>query len=222
MNASHSRATCARAADPRRGYTLVEMLVVIGIIGVLGVALLGSFSYLKTTAWQTRAQTQVSHVAAGLTVYLQNERSWPDVLLAKTEFDAEACALLQNAKIVDITTWKDFNSDGTGKTLNENSPDRYGLLDPWGVSIMRKNPLSLEDAVKNHRLQFRLDKNFDGYVDASEGSPNGVKVRGSVLVWSRGPDGYDDDSGKNPKAKHRYPYDDRLSWNYGQAKAENP
>ncbi len=218
MTSSSLSLTCSVAKRQRHGYTLMEMLVVIGIIGLLSITLLSSFGYLKTTAWQTRAQSQVSQIATGLTIYLQNERHWPKELIDKTEFDADACYALQKYKIADVTTWV---KNGDDKAINENSPDRYGLLDPWGAAIMRKNPLATENDVKNHRLQFRLDKNFDGYVDASEGAPNSVKVRSSVIVWSRGPDGYDDFSGDNPKARNHYPYDDRLSWNYGQAKAEN-
>jgi type II secretory pathway pseudopilin PulG len=197
------------------------MLVVIGIIGILAVALLGSFGYLKKTAWKSRAQAQVSQVAAALTVYLQSERAWPDELLNKKEFDADVCAVLQKNKIVDVSTWSKVPTDGAAGTLSENSPDRFGLLDPWGRAIMRKNPLAVEAMVKDHRLQYRLDQNLDGYVDASEGAPKGVKVRASVLVWSRGVDGYDDAEGKNPKAKNRYPYDDLLSWNFAGAAAEN-
>lgn len=204
------------AASPRRGYTLVEMLVVIGIIGLLSITLLSSFSYLKTTAWQTHAQSQATQIATALSVHLQTKRSWPDELLGKTEFDADACYALQKYKIADVTTWK-ANGD-----KNEDSPDRYGLLDPWGAAIMRKNPLSSENDVKRHRLQYRLDINLDGVVDASEGAPKNVPVRCSALVWTRGPDGVDDFTGENPRARNRYPYDDRLSWNYGQAKAENP
>jgi prepilin-type N-terminal cleavage/methylation domain-containing protein len=221
MKTSPSNNLVFRTARLQSGFTLVEMLVVIGIIGILAVAMLSSFGYLKKTAWQTRAQAQVSHVATALTVYLQNERSWPEELLNKHEFDADACAVLQTAKMVDITTWKTLPTEGTAGTINENSPDRHGLMDPWGRSAMRKNPLATEAEVKMHRIQYALDENFDGYVDSSEGSPKGVRVRGSVLVWSRGPDGFDDADGKNPKAKRRYPYDDRLSWNYGQAKADN-
>ena len=205
---------------PRGGFTLVEMLVVIGIIAILAVSLLGAFTYVKTIAWQSRAQAQVSQVATALNVYLQSERSWPDKLLARTEFDAEVCGILQSEKMFDVTTWKTVPTDTTAGTLSENSPDRYGLLDPWGRAILRKNPNATEAQVKDHRLQYRLDRNLDGYVDAGEGAPKGVKVRASVLVWSRGPDGKDDADGSNPKAQGHYPYDDRLSWNYGQAAQE--
>ena len=206
----------APARPPRRsGFTLTEMLVVLGIIGLLTAALLGSFGYIKTTAWQSRAQSQVHLIATALTVYLQNERAWPAELLSRTEFDDEACWFLQDNKLLEVTTWKDHAAG----LKNPDSPDRYGLLDPWGKAIMRRTPTSPENAVSMHRIQYRLDKNYDGYVDASEGAPQSVKVRAAVLVWSRGPDGLDDFNSSNPKARGRYPYDDRLSWNHGAARS---
>lgn len=211
-------------AYSHRGFTLVELLVVIGLIGILSVALVGSFGYLKTSAWQSRAQAQVSNAATALTAYLQKNRSWPDELLSNTkkEFDADVCAALQRYQIIDVSTWKTLPSvTDTKGVKNLNSPDQCGLLDPWGRARIRKilanggDPQN-ELEVETHRLQYRLDEDFDGYVDAAEGAPKGARVRGSVLVWSRGPDGLDDADGKNPKAKTRYPYDDRLSWSFGK------
>jgi prepilin-type N-terminal cleavage/methylation domain-containing protein len=215
--ASNDIGPAAAQSARRSGFTLTEMLVVLGIIGLLTASLLGAFGYLKTTAWQSRAQSQVHLVATALTIHLQNERSWPAELVAREEFDEEACWVLQNYKLLDVTTWKNHAAG----ERNKNSPDRYGLLDPWGKATMRRKPTAEEGEVRDHRIQYRLDKNYDGFVDASEGSPQGLKVRASVLVWTRGPDGKDDFNSTNPKARGRYPYDDRLSWAHAAAKSEN-
>jgi len=209
-----------------RGFTLVEMLVVIGIMGILATSLLGAFGYVKTLAWKSRAQAQVSQVATALTVYLQSKRSWPAELLDRDEFDEEASWVLQETKLFDVTV-KTKDSDGTFVWDKDNSGkgkaslDRFGLLDPWGRALFRKLNTAKTTAndVKAHRIQYRLDRNLDGYVDANEGAPQGVSIRASAIVWSRGKDGQDDANSKNPKAK-KYPYDDCLSWKHGEARKE--
>jgi prepilin-type N-terminal cleavage/methylation domain-containing protein len=202
----------------RSGFTLVEMLVVIGMIGILAAALIASFSHIKTVARQSHAQAQVSEVATAFNLYLQQEREWPAEWLASEEMDPDVCKVFQNRHLLDLTTWSSSNS-----VINANSIDRFGMLDPWGRAALRKNPkissasAAIESGGKlsDHRIQYRLDKDFDGYVDSGEGAPKGVKIRASVLVWSRGPDGKD-----AATQAARYPGDDRLSWNYGQSRKE--
>ena len=105
-----------------------------------------------------------------------------------------------------------------GGNLNNQSPDRFGMLDPWGRRTLKKSKVKaggLSDKppaeAENHLIQFRLDKNYDGWVDQSEGLPGkGGKVRASVLVWSRGPDGLDD------LERLGKPVDDSLSWPFAQ------
>ena len=207
----------------RGGFTLVEMLVVIGVIGLLAGALLGAFTHLKTSARQAQAQALVGEVATALTAYLQQYREWPEALTKRTEMDETACWVLQQAKLLDVTG-KRVASDGTIEE-NKSSLDRFGLLDPWGRAALRRTPsissseVTIEGGRKlsEHRLQYCLDLNYDGYVDALDKSPiKDQKIRASAIVWSRGPDGKDDyeASGK------RYPIDDRLSWNYGQARSK--
>ncbi len=207
LRASCESGTPALPTGIRTGFTLVEMLLVIGILGILATTLVGSFSYVQKAARQSQAQTLASELATALSIYLQQERSWGDVLPDKSEMDEEACWVLQEKKLFDVTTYK-----SGGAEINNDSLDRYGLLDPYGRALLRRNPgISAEEVIR-HRLQIRLDDNYDGYVEA----PDGTKVRASVLVWSRGPDGKDD-----AEKGGRYPDDDRLSWSHGKARAES-
>jgi prepilin-type N-terminal cleavage/methylation domain-containing protein len=199
------------------GFTLIEMLVVIGMLGLLAAALTASFSQVKKTARQAQAQSQVSEVATAFNLYLQQERQWPEAWETSDQMDPDVCAIFQAKKLLDLTTWAT-----NGVTISKSSLDRFGMLDPWGRAALRKNPkidsatAAIEGGrLSDHLIQYRLDLNFDGYVDASEGSPKGAKIRASVLVWSRGPDGKD-----AATQSKRYPDDDRLSWNYGAARRE--
>ena len=204
----------------KSGFTLVEMLVVIGIIGVLAGALVGSVGHLKRSAKRAKAQNMVSDAYTALNLYLQKERDWHPRMINALEMDELVCEKLVQQQLIDMKV-------DIGKS-NSTSLDRFGLLDEWGRDALRRNPLISASTqtgfdgirIEDRRIQFRLDQNLDGYVDATEGAPNGLRVRSSVVVWSRGPDGQDDFESSNPKAKNRYPYDDLISWNQSQVNAD--
>lgn len=219
----------------RGGFTLVEMLVVIGIIGILAATLITSFSYLKTTAKQSQAQALVGEVATAFTVYLQKERRWPDEWINRSNsekvLDPEACAIFQKNSMLDLTTWQTLpgiDKDGAvvmgkGEKVNASSLDKFGLLDPWGRATLRSKLKKADEntdvesggKIKDHRIQYRLDEDYDGYVDTDEGAPRG-RIRAAAIVWSRGLDGKDDPA----SGGRRYPVDDRLSWQQGKVQAE--
>jgi len=202
------------------GFTLVEMLVIIGIIGILASALVSGAGHMKRVAERTKAQRAVDDVKVALNLYLQSEREWHDILIDRLETDYDVSKILARSKLLDLVVPDD--------PATSTSLDRFGFLDEWGRKALRRNPNITgatqrgEDgiAISDHRIQFRLDANYDGYIDAGEGSPNGLRIRGSVIVWSRGPDGQDDFSSSNPKARQRYPYDDIISWEHAKVMAD--
>ncbi|MCL2104694.1 MAG: type II secretion system GspH family protein [Kiritimatiellaeota bacterium] len=194
------------------GFTLLEMLVIIGIIGILMAVLLPSYGYIQEAARQSRAQTLVRDAATALTAYVQRERAWPTEILDSGGYlDHKVCKILHEAGLFDSTAYN-------GDNLNLDSLDRFGLLDPWGQAFVKRNP-KLQDVnkelgdpprpLKNHLLQFRIDRNFDGKVNADDGwgpIPYGQIVRESAIVWSCGPGGLQTSSAK------KYLSGLRLSW----------
>ncbi|HRR34606.1 MAG TPA: type II secretion system protein [Kiritimatiellia bacterium] len=209
----------------RRGFTLVEMLVVIGILGILSAALLSSFAHVRNAALKAEAQKQVGEVATALTVFLQLERAWPQEWLdkGKHEMDIEMCWYMQDRKLLDVTTF--LYNDGSSVTnmagggINQQSLDRFGLLDPWGRRVLKRDKDSQAKSLDakppagavNNLIQFALDRNYDGWIDQSEGLPGkGAKVRASAVAWSRGPNGEDD------LERHGKPMDDILSWPFAK------
>lgn len=187
----------------KQGFTLVEMLVVIGIIAVLTGALMASYSTVVARAQTARAQELVSNVKTALTQILQSDESWPQALLAEGasgngQLTPKAGAVLAQRRVMSFS-YRERSDDATGETWYELSgPDKFGVLDPWAADVvkrrMKSGSLSLSTevptggTVQDHRLRFAVDDDYDGLVKVS-GDGVSATIRASAVVWGAGRDG---------------------------------
>ena len=173
----------------RSGFTLVEMLVVIGILAILIGIGVSSFSSSTKKAQRTRGQELVSNVATALEAVYQREGSWPRRILANGakdgRLDENVAYELAKRNVLTLTYDKD-----TKKTTGL---DRCGVVTPWALDTIRNVGQSANSGthvktggiVKDHILHYAVDTDGDGYVNASVGGVS-VYIRGAAAVWSCG------------------------------------
>lgn len=172
-----------------KGFTLVEMLVVIGIIAILTAASLAGFSNMTKSAERAKAQELVSNTATALEVLYQKEGAWPKRIVSAAssgdgELDANTAIALKNYMSLNVS-----NGELAGH-------DRFGIFDSWGAAVIkaRGRSTSLSDrvqaggTVQDHILHFAIDLDDDGFVEASVGGESQT-IRGTVVVWGAGQDG---------------------------------
>lgn len=177
----------------KRGFTLIEMLVVVGIIAILMGIGLGSFSSSTKSAQKARGQEYVSNVATALETIYQREGSWPRRLQSEGasdgKLDENVAYELAKRKVMTLTYDKDSKKT-TGL-------DRCGIVTPWAQDTIKAVGIGANTGTKvssggtignDHYIHFAIDGNDDGIVNASVGG-TAVNIRGSVAVWCGGMDG---------------------------------
>lgn len=215
----------------KKGFTLVEMLVVIGILAVLIGVGMTSFSSSTQKAQKAKGQELVSEVATALTLIYQKNGCWPRRILSAGASDGEITAEIA----YDITTGGHPLTEGDvslkgglALTVDRNDLtehktvgiDRMGILSPWGAAVVKKAGTSSVGegtkvpsggTIKDHRLHFAVDTDGKGFVQASVGGES-VTIRGSAAVWCCGQDGKLETYSKGHRS------DDIYSWSKGQVK----
>ena len=201
----------------RRGFSLVEMLVVIGIIAVLIAASLGGYSAITKTAERAKCREIVSQAATALATLYQHEGSWPRRLVTEGARDGKLnadCARL-------LAGYYSLRTDKDGKLTGY---DKFGLISPGATDALRRagKDASLatvvsrsahgEKTIEDHLLHVAVDTDGDGLVENATGGGESVSVRATVIVWCAGKDGYMEPYTRGLKE------DDVYSWNPGQTK----
>ena len=212
----------------KRGFTLVEMLVVIGIIAILIGASVGGFSSMTRNAEKAKAQELVNNVATALTALFQADGVWPKRLAAQGKTDGKLDADRAYALVAGQTKYFSLAAEN-GKLIGH---DRFGIVSPWAELVIKREGSSASlgskvgtMTVDDHILHYALDLDGDGRIlGASVGGQN-IDVRATAIVWCGGKDGVIDPypyangkSGKGSSSSKNKRSDDVYSWTPGQTK----
>lgn len=205
----------------KKGFTLLEMLVVIGIIAILAGASMIGYSKIVKSAKKARTQELVSNAATALTQILsKNNGVWPKELIdglngGKGRLDKTVSMVFVRKGLLGLTYNQSTANDEASYELR--GKDRCGIVDAEAEDFLKRAKNAQESAkvptggtVRDHILYYAIDDDGDGFTDAQvEGASGPLKIRATAVVWAAGPDGKVDYStyGRN---------DDVYSWRPAQ------
>ena len=220
-----------KAKRCRPAFTLIEMLVVIGIIAVLIGASLGGYSSMTKTADRARCQEVVSNVATALTALFQNEGSWPKRLAENGATDGKLDENVAYALVANGRSYFSLTKSTDGRSLGGH--DRFGILTPWAQAVVKAQGTAASKGSKvgtmtvdDHILHYALDLDGDGKILGASVGGQSVDVRATAIVWCGGKDGVIDPypyangggGGKGSSSKGGTRSDDVYSWTPAQTR----
>ena len=185
----------------KRGFTLVEMLVVIGILAVLVGASIAGFSHAADKARNSLCQELVHNTATALTKVLQDEDGWPQRILqdasGSCKLTDEVGGELARRKVLSLT-YRETTNDKDETVYKLVGLDQCGIVSPWARDVIKRLaakgavPLSAKvpsgGTIDDHVLRFAVDDDYDGIVHVN-GEGGGAAIRASAAVWCCGKDG---------------------------------
>lgn len=208
----------------KKGFSLIEMLVVIAIIATLIAASVGVYSSVTARAQKARGRELVSNVATALNVLYQRENRWPPSLIKASEGEgrltAEGAASLAVHNLLSLSYTTREQEGETIYTLS--GLDRCGIVTPWATEALKRLPpgdaglnahVKTGGTVRDHQLHFAIDTEGNGFVEARLKGKT-VRIRATAVVWSWGMNGVEDDYEKSMAGRGKC--DDIYSWTRAQ------
>lgn len=200
----------------RKGFTLIEMLVVIGIIATLMGVMVASVSKFMKSAERARCQELVANTATALTALYQKEGSWPRALISNHNsdqgLDQKAALPLAKGGYMTLTV----NNAGTQLS----GYDRFGVVSPWALAVIKRRGTSASEStpvpsggtIKDHVVRYAIDLNGDGVIPGVQVGGETIDIRATAAVWCCGKDGRLEGYALGLKK------DDVYSWTIGQTR----
>jgi prepilin-type N-terminal cleavage/methylation domain-containing protein len=109
----------------QKGFTIVELLIVIVVIGILAALVLNTFSGVQRRARDTERQTDINSIATQLEVYYNDNSGYP-VLTGQLNTDSWATA---NLKGIDLNALRAPGAAANTMTGTATpTKDQYGYL----------------------------------------------------------------------------------------------
>ncbi|MBN1585474.1 prepilin-type N-terminal cleavage/methylation domain-containing protein [Candidatus Uhrbacteria bacterium] len=122
-------------AHERRGFTVIEILVVIGIIGLLAVMAMVGFARARDAAMEAKARADLDAIRSGIGILVQDTGKWPNGCPAEEVANPEIQLSAAQAGLKSPPTVGNqgggcfWTADEVGKW---NGPYAGFGSDPWG------------------------------------------------------------------------------------------
>lgn len=138
----------------QRGFTLIEIMVVVVILGILGALVLPNVMSRPDQAKATAARTDVQSIATALEIYRLDNSRYPSTAQGLE-------ALVQRPTLAPLP--RNWSAQGYLKSLP---------VDPWGTPYQYLNP-GLKSA-----------QGYDLYSFGADGQPGGEGLAAEIGNWA--------------------------------------